>query len=616
MFAAACADGTFRFISRSGREEKKINAHEGAVIAVDWSHDGAALLTGGEDGIVKIWSRSGNMRSVLVSTEQPIYCCCWGPDDDQVVIACGKSLMIKTVQANRKNLQWNAHEGIVTCVDWNVTNQNIISGGEDCIYHVWDSFGRMLYSSKPLENIISSIKWSPNGEMFAVGLFNHIRLCDKTGWTHCKERTESGSIMKIAWTSDGTQFAGAGGNGSVLLAQVVDRVQEWKNVEVQLVEPKKLRVTDAANETVEDLEFPRDRVVEIGIGFDMLIVTTTSQCYIYSIQNLNTPIIFDIKAPPHFLHLCRRHFLTLDQVSGVQVITYEGRVACTLRFQGLRAEYLSKDMVSLAMDMVCVVDTVDKKTVHVMDPLSGRIMGKLTHTSEVLGLALNQHSVGPQERLLAFTDRNKDLYVSHVGILASGPGNQGPPPVYKLQVHVDSFEFNDETDVLVGICDGRIKAWYCPMIPFVDKDLLPLTVVTVDGTECGRSAHIVSYTGCRISVRKVDGSIIFASTPVDIDLLYELARAGRWDECMRICRHQKTDPLWSTLTCLALAKKQLDTVESCLAELNEVPKVQPLAIMLSCLTLCCVGGVYSVYQVHSIRRGTQCRVGPVPPPAR
>jgi hypothetical protein len=28
------------------------------------------------------------------------------------------------------------------------------------------------------------------------------------GWTHCRERVQSGSILDIAWTSDGTQFAG------------------------------------------------------------------------------------------------------------------------------------------------------------------------------------------------------------------------------------------------------------------------------------------------------------------------------------------------------------------------------------------------------------------------
>ena len=33
MFAAACTDGTFRFFTRSGREEKKIKAHEGECVA-------------------------------------------------------------------------------------------------------------------------------------------------------------------------------------------------------------------------------------------------------------------------------------------------------------------------------------------------------------------------------------------------------------------------------------------------------------------------------------------------------------------------------------------------------------------------------------------------------
>lgn len=121
----------------------------------------------------------------------------------------------------------------------------------------------------------------------------------------------------------GTQLAGAGGSGAIVFAQVVDRRFEWKNTEVTVIQPRKIRVQDATLETLEDLEFARDRVVEIGIGFDILLVTTTTQCFIYSLSNLNTPIIFDIRAPPHFLHLSKKHFLTLDQISGLQIISYE-----------------------------------------------------------------------------------------------------------------------------------------------------------------------------------------------------------------------------------------------------------------------------------------------------
>ena len=52
--------------------------------------------------------------------------------------------------------------------------------------------------------------------------------------------------MEIAWTSDGTQLAGAGGNGSVVFAQLVQRKLEWENFEVTLIEPKLINVQDAS----------------------------------------------------------------------------------------------------------------------------------------------------------------------------------------------------------------------------------------------------------------------------------------------------------------------------------------------------------------------------------
>ena len=52
-------------------------------------------------------------------------------------------------------------------------------------------------------------------------------------------------------------------------------------------------------------------------------------------------------------------------------------------------------------------------------------------------------------------------------------------------------------------------------------------------SEFGRNAQIISYTGNRVAIRKVDGAILFAATSSDIGLLYELTRAGRWEESLR-----------------------------------------------------------------------------------
>ncbi len=70
-------------------------------------------------------------------------------------------------------------------------------------------FGRNLYVSSPYNYVITSVSWAPSGEYFAVGSFEMVRLCNKTGWTYSFNKIDSGSIFKISWSSDGTTLAGA-----------------------------------------------------------------------------------------------------------------------------------------------------------------------------------------------------------------------------------------------------------------------------------------------------------------------------------------------------------------------------------------------------------------------
>ena len=93
-----------------------------------WSHDGAGILTGGEDGAVKIWSRSGMLRSTLAQCAAPVYALAWAPDTQSVLYASGNILTIKALAPNSKPLQWRAHEALILCVDWSPSNGKIISG--------------------------------------------------------------------------------------------------------------------------------------------------------------------------------------------------------------------------------------------------------------------------------------------------------------------------------------------------------------------------------------------------------------------------------------------------------------------------------------------------------
>ena len=157
-----------------------------------------------------------------------------------------------------------------------------------------DSYGRLLYSSNAFDYVINSIRWAPNGEYFAVGAFEMLKLCDKTGWTYSFNKSNVGSLMKLCWSSDSTICAGAGGNGQVLFANIADKQIQKDNWEVRLTDENKILVTDLINEVNEELDF-KDRVISMSMAFNNLIVTSYAKCYIYSDNNWNTPHIFDIK---------------------------------------------------------------------------------------------------------------------------------------------------------------------------------------------------------------------------------------------------------------------------------------------------------------------------------
>ncbi|CAF4275870.1 unnamed protein product [Adineta steineri] len=181
LFVLTTSDGKFCFINKTGRIEKSVEAHRGAAISVRWSPDGSQFATGGEDGQVRIWARSGMLRSNLVQLATPIFCVCWSADNDAVLYCAGKHLVIKPLSPYLKQNSWKAHDQIILKCDWNTVNNLIISAGEDCRYKVWDAVGRPLFASHTFDYPITSLAWAPDGSNFAVGSYNTIRLCDSAG---------------------------------------------------------------------------------------------------------------------------------------------------------------------------------------------------------------------------------------------------------------------------------------------------------------------------------------------------------------------------------------------------------------------------------------------------
>ncbi|KAG8035853.1 hypothetical protein G9C98_002979 [Cotesia typhae] len=147
------ADGKFYLVNKSGRIEKTVDGHKGAILRCRWSYDGSALLTAGEDGVIKVWSRSGMLRSTVVRGTHAILSAVWSPDSSNILYSQGSQLALQTLNFSSKSKKWYAHEGLILTVSWNRNNNFIISGSEDCRYKVWDGNGNLLFTSAAAERL-------------------------------------------------------------------------------------------------------------------------------------------------------------------------------------------------------------------------------------------------------------------------------------------------------------------------------------------------------------------------------------------------------------------------------------------------------------------------------
>ena len=391
-FVISFTNGSFAIYRGKKLDRVCDKNHHGAIISLRWSHEASAIAPAGEDGSVRVYSSNAMLRATLGRGNLPVYSICWSPNDDRVLFARGKDIVVRSAkQVDGKETKWKAHDGVVMKVDWNPVNNKIVSCGEDCKYKVWDNFGRLLFQSSVHNQVVTSVRWNPNGSMFAVGSYNLIRLCDETGWSYSRNTLDSGSILNLSWSSDGTDVAGAGGNGSVVLAQLVDRQLDWKNIQATLVATSSLSeideghedqqqdtkrgdntvsgeiqnrivVKDVIKETSETLEF-RDRVVEMALGFGYLVVATESQCFIYDVHNWHTPHIFDLRYPVSLIKQCDRFFVMLNAINGVQIFNYDGRNLCNPKFPGLRVECLSNRTMSVAIDTLAILNPADRTSI-------------------------------------------------------------------------------------------------------------------------------------------------------------------------------------------------------------------------------------------------------------
>ncbi|XP_016838578.1 intraflagellar transport protein 80 homolog [Nasonia vitripennis] len=562
------SDGKFHLVSKTGRIEKSVSAHNGATLSGKWSYDGSALFTAGEDGQIKIWSRSGMLRSTAIRGSQSVFASAWSPDNSAILYSQGSHLLIQSLTTSSKPQRWAAHEGLILTVSWNQFHGLIVSGAEDCRHKVWDSKGNLLHASLVGDHPITAVNWCFSGNYFAVGSFNTLKLCDKTGWPHSLEKVQSGSIYDIAWSSDGTQVALACSSGSVLVAHTIEKKLEYKGFEATLVKRKAIQVTDLSSDVNEILDIA-DRVIQLEFGFEHLVVVTPSQCHIYSVSNWNTPAIFDLKnGSVSAVLLTDKHFLLVEW-NVLSLYNYQGRSIGTPKWKGMTPEPIYPPCISVCRDTLVVRDQSNRKLLHVLEISPKKPVAEAqpyTHVQDVLSLALN-YVGGVTDRQLALIDVNRDLFL--VSIRSAGFGR-----VCKIAVMAQNIAWATDANVLAGMLEATLSVWLCPnCVHYSDRKVIRKTRVDKDSSEFGKHPSIVRVSNGLVTVRRGDGALVVSSFYTFFTSLHHHILDGRWEEAVSLCRIVQNETLWTCMAVMAIDSKQLNIAEEACAAIGRYDKV-------------------------------------------
>ena len=568
ILVLSTSDGSLHLLNgKTGRIEKSVEGHSGCSLSVRWSPDSSAIASSGEDGLVKIFSKTLLLRSTFSMQSNPVYSLSWSPSSHALVFASSTKLEIKELSPKSKPIAWKAHDALILCVSWS-KNGTIVSGSEDRRFKIWDAMARLLFQSDKHDFPLNCLSISPDSSLIAIGSFNLVKLVSSSGWSlHDKmlsnDKRQVNTIYSLSWSSDGGQVCGVSSSGHVVLSVVVDFRLEYKTWQLLLKERKVLQVKDVLQGMTDDLEF-KDSVIRMSISFGHLIVLTTSQGIVYKLGNkfLSSSYSFDPKTVnPHLVLQSVNCFLISDAFN-VIIYSYEGKVISNVKWSGMRAESLDSSNISLSPDMLAVKE--DKTSVLLIESSNSKFIKKVLHSDQIINVSLSQGD----DRSLCFIDKNNDVFIHSLSKSSS-------VKTIKLASMMKTVKWHEEVNILSGISENdKLIIWSLPSIAFLDRDLLEDTRIDQD-ISVKNAEEISQFVGSSIVIKVSDGTRVTESVSLLPLLLVLHSKTGK--EGVNLCRlisdQKDRRRLWSTFTGLALMSRNLDLIETAYQEVERIDKV-------------------------------------------
>lgn len=219
---------------------QRFNAHPDGVYSLQFSPDGATLLSGGKDGNVSYWYFStGELLNLVSDSVGPVYGISFSPKDQALAVtgwhptSANADLEILNSRTGQIIRRFD-EPGQVICVAYSPDGATLATAGTDQLVSLWDiATGRLRAKFTGHTGVVWSLAWSPDGQRLATaGWDGTVRVWDITRRQDA-EPIPTEANFSVAFSPDGEVLAGGGAGVQLWDAECGERFKTLPELDMR-----------------------------------------------------------------------------------------------------------------------------------------------------------------------------------------------------------------------------------------------------------------------------------------------------------------------------------------------------------------------------------------------
>jgi WD40 repeat protein/serine/threonine protein kinase len=214
LLVSGSDDGTLRvWDPATGRELHRLPIKTAHVDCAAFSPDGTRLAVGGSDGRVRVFDTAHWQRlRTLAGHTKSVRGLAFSPDAAVLVSASeDHTLKLWDVAGGQELHTCSGHGDRVLCVAFSPEGQRFASGSEDRTIRLWDRSGRLVHTLHGHTSTVYGVAFSPDGRRLASGSKDWaVKVWDVPAGRELHTLTGHTRLVRsVAFSPDGTQLASA-----------------------------------------------------------------------------------------------------------------------------------------------------------------------------------------------------------------------------------------------------------------------------------------------------------------------------------------------------------------------------------------------------------------------